>query len=129
VTNTEDQNLIICTAKIGQNKPYNIKMIFTTNKLKIKSSSGVQNIKVKEIKKLIFTTSMVINTHSISTFPVYKERTLTQKTRNAAKFYQYKEQMKCFTCLKRSVSSSFNVPEKLLLSKYVGRLHWQYAAL
>jgi hypothetical protein len=73
VTNTEDQNLIICTAKIGQKKPYDIKMIFTTNKLKIKSSSGVQNIKIKEIKKLTLTTSMVINTHIISTFPIYKD--------------------------------------------------------
>jgi len=51
VTNTEDHNLITHIAKFGQNKPYDIKMIISTNKLKVISSSGVQNIKIKQIKK------------------------------------------------------------------------------
>jgi len=40
VTNTEDHSLITYTAKFGQNKPYDIKMIISTNKLKVLSSSG-----------------------------------------------------------------------------------------
>ena len=87
VTNTEDHNLITYTAKLGQNKPYDIKMIISTNKLKVISSSGVQNINIKEIKKLTPTISMVTNTHIISTFPIHKDthththtHTHTQKT-------------------------------------------------